>query len=118
MSKLDRDTKNKNCEKYSQVSVKCVNNTMGGSNKITGKSSLSIRHFWGERGKMEGKKGESSPIKNLLSPSPLGRPDTQAIIQLYASKEVKENALVSEGKSCRTGTITTVNRYVCHDLSV
>ena len=83
MSKLDRDTKNKNCEKYSQVSVKCVNNTVGGSNKITGKSSLSIRHFWGERGKMEGKKGESpSPIKNLLSPSPLGRPDTQAIIQL------------------------------------
>ena len=82
MSKLDRDTKNKNCEKYSQVSVKCVNNTVGGSNKITAKSSLSIRHFWGERGKMEGKKGESSPIKNLLSPSPLGRPDTQAIIQL------------------------------------
>ena len=36
MSKLNSD--NKNCEKYSQVSVKCVNNTVGGSNKITGKS--------------------------------------------------------------------------------
>ena len=38
--------------------------------------------------------------------------------KLYASKEVKENALASEGKSCRPETITTVNRYVCHDLSV
>ena len=37
-SKLNSDTENKNCEKYSQVSVKCVNNTVGGSNKITGKS--------------------------------------------------------------------------------
>ena len=35
--------------------------------------SLSIRRcFWGERGKMEAKKGES-----CLSPTPLGRPDTQ-----------------------------------------
>ena len=31
-------TENKNCEKYSQVSVKCVNNTAGGSNIIKGKS--------------------------------------------------------------------------------
>ena len=38
MSKLNSDTENKNCEKYSQVSVKCVNNTVGGSNIITGKS--------------------------------------------------------------------------------
>ena len=38
--------------------------------------------------------------------------------KLHASKEVKENALTSEGKSCRPETITTVNRYVCHDLSV
>ena len=38
--------------------------------------------------------------------------------KLYASKEVKENALASEGKSCRPETKTTVNRYVCHDLSV
>ena len=72
-------------------------------------SSLSIRRFWGKRGKMEAKKGEtvlsnhchiqildvshdllngfvsglpfSSPpssIKNLSSPIPLRRPDTQA----------------------------------------
>ena len=32
--------------------------------------------------------------------------------KLYASKEVKENVLASEGKSCRQETITTVNRYV------
>ena len=38
--------------------------------------------------------------------------------KLYASKEVKENALTSDGKSCRPETKTTVNRYVCHDLSV
>ena len=38
MSKLNSDTENKNCEKYSQMSVKCVNDTVGGSNKITGKS--------------------------------------------------------------------------------
>ena len=53
--------------------------------------SLSIRRFWGKRGKMEAKKGENwrretflfsppppSPIKNLVSPIHLGRPDTQA----------------------------------------
>ena len=34
MSKPDSDIENKNCEKYSQVSVKCVNNTAGGSNII------------------------------------------------------------------------------------
>ena len=34
MSKLDSDTENKNCEKYSQVSVRCANNTAGGSNII------------------------------------------------------------------------------------
>ena len=38
--------------------------------------------------------------------------------KLYASKEVKENALASEGKFCPPETKTTVNRYVCHDLSV
>ena len=37
-SKPDSDIENKNCEKYSQVSVKCVNNTAGGSNIIKGKS--------------------------------------------------------------------------------
>ena len=36
--------------------------------------------------------------------------------KLYASKEGKENALVSEGKSCRPETITTVNRYICVSL--
>ena len=41
--------------------------------------SLSIRRFWGKRGKMEARKGY---IKNLLSPIPLGRPDTQAIYGL------------------------------------
>ena len=37
---------------------------------------------------------------------------------LYFSKEVKENALASEGKSCRLETITTVNRYLSWPLSV
>ena len=32
--------------------------------------------------------------------------------------EVTENALALEGKSFRPDTKTTVNRYVCHDLSV
>ena len=34
------------------------------------------------------------------------------------SKEVKENALEQEGKSCRAETITAENQYACHDLSV
>ena len=38
MSKLDNVTENKNYEKYSYVSVKCLNNTAGGSNTIKGKS--------------------------------------------------------------------------------
>ena len=46
--------------------------TLGRTRKFT--PSLSIRRFRGKRGKMEAKKGE----KNLLSPIPLGRPDTQA----------------------------------------
>ena len=38
---------------------------------------------------------------------------------LYASKtEVTENALALEAKSLGPDTKTTVNRYVCHDLSV
>ena len=36
----------------------------------------------------------------------------------YALNEVKENALSSGGNSCRPETKTTVNRYVCYDLSV
>ena len=35
-----------------------------------------------------------------------------------ATKEVKANAFASEGKSGRPETITTVTRYVSHDLSV
>ena len=38
--------------------------------------------------------------------------------KLYASKEVKENALASEDKSCRPETKTTVNRCVPRPLSV
>ena len=38
--------------------------------------------------------------------------------KLYASKEVKENALASEGKSCPPETITTVNWYVSWPLSM
>ena len=37
--------------------------------------------------------------------------------KVYASKEVKENALASEGKLCRRER-KPINRYVCHDLSV
>ena len=36
----------------------------------------------------------------------------------YASKEVKENALASEGKSCRPETKTTINRCVPSPLIV
>ena len=38
MSKLDNVTENKNCKKYSYVSVKCLNNTAGGSNATKAKS--------------------------------------------------------------------------------
>ena len=38
--------------------------------------------------------------------------------KLYSLEEVKEYAVASEGKSCRPETKTTVNRYVCHDLSM
>ena len=45
---------------------------------------LSIRCFWGiggsEKRKREKAPPPPSPILNLLSPSPLGRPDTQAIL--------------------------------------
>ena len=38
---------------------------------------------------------------------------------LYASKtEVTENALALEGKSFKPDAKTTVNRYVCHVISV
>jgi len=41
--------------------------------------------------------------------------------ELYISKEVKENALASEGKSSimpsRPEKITAENQYGCHDLS-
>ena len=36
----------------------------------------------------------------------------------YVSKEVEESALASEGKSCRSETITAENQYARHDLSV
>ena len=38
--------------------------------------------------------------------------------EIYVSKEVKENALASEGKSCQQETITAENQYACHILSV
>ena len=38
--------------------------------------------------------------------------------ELNISKEVKENAFASEGKSSRPETITAENQYACHDLSV
>ena len=38
--------------------------------------------------------------------------------KLHTSKDVKENALASKGKSCRPETMTTVNRYVSWPLSV
>ena len=40
MSKLDNVTENKNCEKYSYVSVKCLNNTAGGQTQLKGNHSL------------------------------------------------------------------------------
>ena len=36
--------------------------------------------------------------------------------ELYVSKEVKENALVSEGKPCRPETITSENQYACRKI--
>ena len=50
------------------VSLRCHGDS--DCNKIQIISSLSIRRFWG--------KGEKWKRKNLLSPSPVGRPDTQA----------------------------------------
>ena len=52
--------------------------------KLHSKDSLSIRRFWGKGEGWKRKKERAdppppSPISNLLSPSPLGRPDTQAI---------------------------------------
>ena len=42
-----------------------------------------------------------------------------AVIKSFTlQRSQRINALASEGKSCRPETITTVNRYVCHDLSV
>ena len=38
--------------------------------------------------------------------------------ELNISKEMKENAFASEGKSSRPETITAENQYACHDLSV
>ena len=52
-----------------QISPFAINRANSATNR-----SLSIRRFWGKRGRMEAKKGESY----LLSPCPLGRPDTQA----------------------------------------
>ena len=52
-----------------QISPFAINRENSATNR-----SLSIRRFWGKRGRMEAKKGESY----LLSPCPLGRPDTQA----------------------------------------
>ena len=40
MSQLNDSTENKKCEKYPPVSVRCVNNTTGGSNKDKGKISF------------------------------------------------------------------------------
>ena len=37
--------------------------------------------------------------------------------KVYATKELKKNALAPEGKSCRPETKTTVNGFVCHDFS-
>ena len=55
----------------------------------TYKFSLIIRRFWGkgERWKQKREKAPPSPIYNLLSPSPLGRPDTQASTNLKLSAE-------------------------------
>ena len=38
--------------------------------------------------------------------------------EIYVSKEVKENALASEGKSHRPDTTTVENQYACQNLSV
>ena len=40
MSQLNDSTENKKCEKYSRVSVRCVNNTTGGPDKDKGKISF------------------------------------------------------------------------------
>ena len=62
MSKLNSDTENKNCEKYSQMSVKCVNDTVGGSNKITGKSFSRKK-----KGKTATRKDQSVAVRQNIS---------------------------------------------------
>ena len=66
MSKLNSDTENKNCEKYSQMSVKCVDNTVGGSTKITGKSfSRKIQRKTATR---KERRKKSSKKKSVIKP--------------------------------------------------
>ena len=73
MSKLDSDTQNKNCKKYSLVSVKCVNNTVGGSNIIKGKSFPGKENCYTQERRKKSSKKKVSPqntrgekhIKNL-----------------------------------------------------
>ena len=79
VSKLDSDTNNKNCEKYSQKSLKCSNNTVAVSQKKL-QGNHSVEKYNGktatrkERRKKSSKKKVSSQntkreryIKNLLN---------------------------------------------------
>ena len=52
--------------------------------------------------------------RKLNNLTPLSRRNEE----LYVSKEAKEKAFASEGKSCRPETITAENHHACHDLSV
>ena len=73
----------------SWVKKKNNNNNKSYCGDLEHAGSLSIRRFWGKGERWKRKKERAfssppspSPISNLLSPSPLGRPGTQASMQV------------------------------------
>ena len=84
-----------------QISPLAINRANSATNR-----SLSIRRFWGKRGRMEAKKGEGY----LLSPSPLGRPDTQAkqIVSIIGAAKHRDIARTSPTMSVLRRTISPI----------
>ena len=84
-----------------QISPLAINRANSATNR-----SLSIRRFCGKRGRMEAKKGESC----LLSPCPLGRPDTQAkqIVSIIGAAKHRDITRTSPTMYVLRGTICPI----------
>ena len=84
-----------------QISPLAINRVNSATNR-----SLSIRRFCGKRGRMEAKKGESC----LLSPCPLGRPDTQAkqIVSIIGAAKHRDITRTSPTMYVLRGTICPI----------